>query len=58
MLPAAMKITRLEAYVLRALDDSALRARTRTQGPAFVAQTFAPDAMAARLLAIYGLTGS
>src|SRR5262249_45780631 len=46
------------AAVLRALDDQALRDRTRTQGPAFIAASFAPDLMAARLLAVYNLTES
>jgi hypothetical protein len=43
--------------LLEALDDRALRGRTRTDGPALIARSFAPQPMAARLMQIYGLGG-
>ena len=39
-----------------ALDDRALRNRTQQQGPELIANSFAPQAMAARLMDIYGLS--
>jgi glycosyltransferase involved in cell wall biosynthesis len=48
---------RLRRTLLEALDDRALRGRTRTDGPALIARSFAPQPMAARLMQIYGLGG-
>jgi glycosyltransferase involved in cell wall biosynthesis len=46
---------RLRHALLAVLDDHAFRARTRSEAPSFVAHSFAPGAMAEKLLDLYGM---
>jgi glycosyltransferase involved in cell wall biosynthesis len=57
MLVAPQEATsdRLREALLAVLADNAFRARTRKVAPQFVAESFAPDAMAEKLLNLYGL---
>jgi len=53
--PQHANAERLREALLAVLDDNALRARTRKEAPQFVARSFAPKAMAEKLIELYGM---